>query len=133
MRHVTTDGPGSIREFRDLLEYLRDREAGATVLSSNRFCELLGIDPEMLVELARSFEAHGRTSGSASEQCFIRAALRVLSAASNVGGNLERAICWFHNESLAPFGHKTAERLIADGRVEDVIGYVMSLDAGVAG
>lgn len=133
MRRVTTDGSGSIRDFGDLLEYMRDREAGATVLSSNRFCELLGIDPEMLVELAKSLEAHGRASGSASEQCFIRAALRVLSAASDVGGNLERAISWFHNESLAPFGHKTAERVVAEGRVEDVIGYVMSLDAGVAG
>lgn len=133
MRHVTTDGSGSIRDFSDLLEYLRDREAGATVLSSKRFCELLGIDPEVLVELARSFEVLGRTSGSASEQCFIRAALRVLSAASDVSGDVERAISWFRNESLAPFGHKTAERVVAEGRVEDVIGYVMSLDAGVAG
>lgn len=130
MRRLTTDGPGSIRDFDDLLDFLRDHEAGTTVLSSARFCEILGIDPD---SLSRLVEVHGRTSRSASEQCFIRAATRVLRAASDVSGDLERAISWFRNESLAPFGHKTAERLVAEGRVEDVIEYVISLDAGVAG
>lgn len=108
--------------------------AGATVLSSKRFCEVVGIDPDVLTELAG---VHGKTSDAASAflsaQCFIRSALRVLRAPSDLSGDLDRAISWFRNESLTSFSHKTAERLVADGRVEDVIQYVLSLDAGVVG
>jgi hypothetical protein len=35
--------------------------------------------------------------------------------------------------SLPPFGYKTAEQLVTDGRTEDVLRYVSSLEAGVAG
>lgn len=124
----------SVRDFGDILDYLRDREAGPTALSSIRFCELMGIEAERLAELAT---VHGSATGIASAsdraQCFIRASLRVLHAASDVNGDLGRTILWFHNEQLAPFCHQTAEHLVAEGRVEDVIRYVMSLEAGVAG
>lgn len=66
-------------------------------------------------------------------QCFIRATLRALHADSDMNGDIERTVVWFRNEPLVPFGHETAERLVAKGRVDDVIRYVMSLDAGVAG
>lgn len=134
MRDVESAGPVSFHNFTDLLEFLRDSDAGATVLSSKRFCEVVGIDPDVLTGLA---EVHGKTSDATSAfvsvQCFIRSALRVLRAASDLSGDLERAISWFRNESLTSFSHKTAERLVADGRVEDVIRYVVSLDAGVVG
>jgi hypothetical protein len=123
-----------VRNFGDLLDYLREREAGPTALSSIRFCELLGIAAERLAEFAM---VHGNATGiaSASEgaQCFMRASLRVLHAASDVNADLGRTILWFRNEPLAPFGHQTAEHLVAEGRAEDVIRYVMSLEAGVAG
>jgi hypothetical protein len=40
---------------------------------------------------------------------------------------------WYRNEPLPVFGYKTAEQLVSDGRAEDVIRYVVSLEAGAAG
>jgi len=124
----------SIRDFEDLLDYLRDREAGSAVLSSTRFCEILGIDTELLADLAKvPGSAAGPVSAWEGAQCFIRGTLRVLHAASDLNGDIERTVFWFRNEPLVPFGQETAERLVAKGRVDDVIRYVMSLDAGVVG
>ncbi|WP_019916258.1 hypothetical protein [Methyloversatilis discipulorum] len=123
-----------VRDFVDLLDHLRDKEAGPTVLSTIRFCELLGIDAERLAELAAVYgNATGMVSASEGAQCLIRASLRVLQAASDLNGDLGRTILWFRNEPLAPFGHQTAEHLVAEGRVEDVIRYLMALEGGVAG
>lgn len=134
MNQMANHAYASIRDFGDLLDYLRDREAGPTVLSSTRFCEILGIDTELLAELASvPGSAAGPVSAWEGVQCFIRATLRVLHAASDLNGDIERTVVWFRNEPLVPFGHETAERLVAKGRVDDVIRYVTSLDAGVAG
>jgi len=40
---------------------------------------------------------------------------------------------WYRNEPLPVFGYKTAEQLVSDGRADDVIRYVVSLEAGAAG
>ena len=44
-----------------------------------------------------------------------------------------RAIFWYRNVPLPPFGYKTAEQLVSEGRTEDVLRYVESLEAGAAG
>lgn len=42
-------------------------------------------------------------------------------------------IFWYRNEPLQAFAYKTAEQLVSEGRADDLIGYVMSLEAGAAG
>lgn len=91
MNQMANHAYASIRDFGDLLDYQRDREAGPTVLSSTRFCEILGIDTDLLAELARvPGSAAGPVSAWEGVQCFIRATLRVLHADSDMNGDMNR-------------------------------------------
>ena len=60
-------------------------------------------------------------------------ALRVIRAATDLSGDVDQAIFWYRNEPLQPFAYKTAEQLVSDGRSDDLIRYLMSLEAGAAG
>ena len=66
-------------------------------------------------------------------QRFLREAIRVIRAATDISGDVSRATFWYRNEPLAAFGYQTAETLVSEGRTEDVLRYVMSLEAGAAG
>jgi hypothetical protein len=68
-----------------------------------------------------------------SVQKFLREALRVMRAAHDLSGDVFRSIFCYRNEPLPPFGYKTAEQLVVEGRTEDVLRYVRSLEAGAAG
>jgi hypothetical protein len=46
---------------------------------------------------------------------------------------VNRALFWYRNEPLQSFGYKTAEQLVSDGRTEDLLRYIESLEAGAAG
>jgi hypothetical protein len=70
---------------------------------------------------------------SGGVQRFLREAVRVLRAATDVSGDVGRAMFWYRNEPLPIFGYKTAEQLVPDGRAEDVIRYVVSLEAAAVG
>lgn len=120
--------------FDALLEFLREPELGPTLLSPNRFTKAFGMD---LKTLARQARVHRNTvsqsPGSESVQQFIRNVLRVLRAAIDVSGDVGRATFWYRNEPLPPFDYKTAEALVSEGRTEEVLRYVVSLNAGAAG
>ncbi|MDN3517271.1 DUF2384 domain-containing protein [Aquisalimonas lutea] len=66
-------------------------------------------------------------------QGFMREALRVLSNAAQIHDDFREVAFWFRNEPLSAFGHKTPAELVSEGRTDDVIAYVQSLDAGVSG
>lgn len=55
------------------------------------------------------------------------------AARALVGGDVNAAQHWLTHEALAPFGGKTAETLIAEGRAEDVIKLIESFQTGPAG
>jgi hypothetical protein len=120
--------------FDAFLNSLRDQEVGAAVLSPKRFSDALSID---LQTLATQAHVHrntlSRAPSSASVQLFLREAVRVIRAASDLSGDVGQAIFWYRNEPLQPFGYKTAEQLVSDGRSDDLIRYLMSLEAGAAG
>lgn len=56
-----------------------------------------------------------------------------MRAAYDLSGDVGRAMFWYRNEPLPQFGDKTAEQLVSEGRTEDVLRYVGSLEAGAAG
>ena len=60
-------------------------------------------------------------------------ARRVLLAATNLSGEANTASSWFRNEPLTAFRSKTAEQLVREGRTEDVLAYLQSLQAGSLG
>ncbi len=126
--------PTFSKNFEGFLDFLREEGAGASTLSPNRFSEVLSID---LQTLAAQAHVHrntlSRAPASESVQRFLREALRVLRAATDLSGDVDRAIFWYRNEPLPTFGYKTAEHLVTDGRTEDLLRYIESLEAGAAG
>ncbi len=120
--------------FMSLMDYLRDDLSVSPTLSPKRFSQALHID---LQTLAGQAHVHRNTINRAPEsesvQRFLREALRVLRAATDVNKNVATAIFWYRNEPLPAFAYKTAEQLVVDGRTEDVLRYVASLEAGAAG
>jgi hypothetical protein len=122
------------RGFDMLMESLRDPSIGPTALSPIRFIAWLGID---LQTLARQANVHRNTLGSSpsSEKVlqFLREALRVIRAATDISGDVDYAIFWYRNEPLQPFDYQTAETLVSQHRTEDLLSYIMTLRAGAAG
>jgi len=120
--------------FDGFLDFLRDQDAGASTLSPKRFGDAMSIDIQTLASQAHVHRnTIARAPSSESVQKFLREALRVMRAAHDLSGDLGRAIFWYRNEPLPPFGYKTAELLVSEGRTEDVLRYVDSLQAGAAG
>lgn len=71
-------------------------------------------------------------AGSDSVQKLLRDALRIIRAATDISGNVQRALFWYRNEPLPTFDYKTAEQLVSEGRTEDLLRYVTSLESGAA-
>ncbi len=120
--------------FDDFLKFLHEDGAGASTLSPNRFSEILSIDMQTLARQARVHRnTLSRTPGSESVQRFLREVLRVLRAATDLSGNVDRAISWYRNAPLSTFDYTTAEHLVASGRTDDLLRYIQSLEAGAVG
>ena len=59
--------------------------------------------------------------------------MRVLLPASDLSGEANTASSWFRNQPLSAFRSKTAEQLVHEGRTEDALTYLHSLQAGAVG
>jgi hypothetical protein len=57
----------------------------------------------------------------------------VVLAATDLSRQANAASSWFRREPLSAFNGKTAEQLVRDGRTDDVLAYLQSLEAGAAG
>lgn len=126
--------PALSHGFDGFVDFLRDQEIGASTLSPKRFGDVLSIDVQTLATQAHVHRnTINRAPASESVQKFLREALRVIRAAHDLSGDVTRAIFWYRNEPLPPFGYKTAEQLVSEGRTEDVLRYVASLETGAAG
>jgi hypothetical protein len=49
------------------------------------------------------------------------------------GQDRDRSIFWFRNMPIPEFGHRTAETLVAEGKIEEVIAHLESIAAGSSG
>jgi hypothetical protein len=126
--------PEAQASYQQFVEFLREPELGGPLLSPKRFGEALHIDTQTLAEQAHVHRnTITRAPGSSSVQGFLREALRVIKAASDLSGDVNKALFWYRNEPLSAFGYRTAERLVSEGRADDVLRYVASLHAGAAG
>ena len=120
--------------YQHLVEFLRDPDEPAPVLSPKRFSQAMHIDLQTLAEQAHVHRnTISRAPGSRGVQDFLREALRVIKAATDLNGDLNKALFWYRNEPLSVFGYKTAERLVSEGRTDDLLPYMASLEAGAAG
>jgi hypothetical protein len=120
--------------FEAFLSSLREPDTAAPVLSARRYVAALNIDLQTLADQAHVHRnTVARAPESASVQHFLREAIRVIRAATDLSGDVHRALFWYRNEPLAVFDYQTAETLVSAGRAEDVLRYVISLEAGAAG
>ncbi len=134
MTTTTVSVPAFNKNFDGFLEFLRDQEIGAAALSPRRFSEVFSMDIQTLATQAHvNRNTISRAPASEGVQRFLREALRVIRAAADLSGDVNRALFWYRNEPLQSFGYKTAEQLVSDGRTEDLLRYIESLEAGAAG
>ncbi|WP_116138667.1 DUF2384 domain-containing protein [Trinickia diaoshuihuensis] len=113
--------------FEQFMSSLRDPAFAAPIVSARRFSEALHIDMQTL---ARQAGVHrntlSRTPSSESVQRFLREALRVIRAATDIHGCVKQALFWYRNEPLSEFEYKTAEQLVASGRTEDLLKHIVA-------
>jgi hypothetical protein len=133
-RQTSSDATPFSSGYVGFVAYLHDAEIGPTALSPKLFSDTLSLDLQSLADQAhvhRSTLLHA--PGSVTVQRFLREVLRVLRAAFDLSGDIQRAAFWYRNEPLPTFGYETAERLVSEGRTDDVLCFVESLEAGAAG
>ena len=120
--------------YHEFVDYLKDPDSPAPLLSPRRFCQALQINLQTLAELARVHRnTITRAPGSRGVQNYIREALRVIKAATDLSGDVTTALFWYRNEPLSAFKYRTAEELVSKGRTEDLLQFVSSLEAGPVG
>ncbi|MDO8729469.1 MAG: DUF2384 domain-containing protein [bacterium] len=66
-------------------------------------------------------------------QSHLRESVRVIRAAADISGSIEKAIYWFKNHPLPTFDYKMPQDLVAEKRTEALIKYIQSLQAGYTG
>ncbi|VWC77138.1 hypothetical protein BLA50215_00966 [Burkholderia lata] len=131
---MESDITASSSEFAQFMASLREPTSIGPIISARRFAAALHIDMQTLARLAHVHRnTVSRLAGSESVQKYLREALRVIRAATDISGDLHSALFWYRNEPLRIFDYKTAEQLVSDGRVDDLLRYIVSLEAGVAG
>lgn len=122
------------RDYESFFQYLRDPTTSDLIILPKRFSRAADIG---LDELARMAHVHLKTltyaPDSKSVQGYLREALRVIKAGTDISGDVGRALFWFRHDPLSVFGYKTPEQVVSEGRTEDLLRYVASLEAGVAG
>ncbi|MBB3192571.1 DUF2384 domain-containing protein [Halomonas cerina] len=108
--------------------------AGKPIIDPRLFARALGMD---LQALAADAHVHrvtvSRAQGSEKLQGFLREALQVLSAAAVINGDFRHALFWFRNEPISAFDYQTPERLVSEGRTQDLMRYIQALRAGAVG
>ncbi|TXG86938.1 MAG: DUF2384 domain-containing protein [Thermomicrobiales bacterium] len=121
-------------DFDQFINYLGDPAHQGPIISPSRFCRALEFDQLMLAGLARVHRnTVGRAPESAGIQRFLRDSVRIIRAATDVSGDVGRALFWYRNEPLSAFGYQTADQLVSQGRTDDLLRYVASIEAGAAG
>ena len=131
---LRTDDLQSDLSFETFLASLQDPDRPGPTVSPKRFGQALRIDLQTLAEQAGVHRnTLSRAPDSPSVQRYLREAVRVIRAATDLGGDVNKALFWYRNEPLQPFGYKTPECLVAEGRSEDLLRYVTSLEAGPTG
>jgi DNA-binding phage protein len=113
--------------FEQFMYSLRDPAFAAPIVSARRFSEALHIDMQTLAKQAGVHRnTLSRTPASESVQRFLREALRVIRAATDIHGCVKQALFWYRNEPLSEFAYKTAEQLVSGGRAEEVLRYIVA-------
>lgn len=104
------------------------------LIAPDRFADALHLRQQDLADLAGVHRTTvAAAPANAKLQQFMRDTLRVLSAAAQVNPDSNRAIYWYRNAPIPEFEHRTAEQLVAAGKSEAVVSYLISIQSGSTG
>jgi len=118
--------------FSDVLE--SSRETGKSHFSATNVADALGLQYQELATLAGVHRNTLRTHPESPRlQAALRDLMRVLSAATAIQPDPQRAVFLIKNEPIPAFHHKTLLQLIQAGRTEDAIDYLESISTGFVG
>lgn len=110
------------------------QEPGTPLISPERFADKLDLEQQALARLAgvhrNTIRRHSR---SPQLQKFLIDAVRVIKAATDVSGDANKALFWYRTHPISEFGYKTPETVVSEGRVEDVLKYIDTIQGGAAG
>ncbi|MCY1406546.1 hypothetical protein D3C76_680700 [compost metagenome] len=121
----------------ELNDYLRT--ANGATYSAERYTRVFGVSPAIWAAQVDAYRRSQSNVAAASEaeaeavQHFIADALRVVLVVAESGVAIERSIAWFRHEPLPTFERRTAEQLVSQGQVEQVLQFLASWQAGSQG
>ncbi|GEM_PF-2409900 len=100
--------------------------AGSAASNDPRgFARSLGINLRHLAEFANvAPETPVLRPMDARLQCYMRDARTVLDRATRLGGGSAAARDWFRHMPLATFAYRTAEEMVSEGRVGELLHYL---------
>ena len=109
------------------------QEPRTPYISPARFSEVLGVKVMALAELTGVHRNTLRNPSSERLQLKMREMIKVISAAAELTGDIQKAIYWYRNEPIADYDHRTAAELVADGHADAVLAYIRDLENGARG
>lgn len=102
------------------------------IISPQRLSSALHIS---LVRLSQLTQLHRNTLTRHPESPDVQKRLgnlaRIISQATELVGDQQRAIIWFRHQPLSGFDYKTAEELVASGYADAVLEHLAMLSDGV--
>lgn len=123
--------PNATIQLPDITQF---QDGDKPILSPTRVGEEFLMGVQELADLSRvhrnSVRAHPENK---QLQATLVNLLRVRSAAMAVSREPQKATFFVRNQPIPSFGHKTALQLVGEGRTEDVIEYLASIEAGFVG
>lgn len=110
------------------------QEPRTPYISPRRFAGRTGFRMETLARLAGVHRNTVRQNpGSEALQRTLRGMVKAITAATDLTGDVDKAIYWLINEPIADYQHRTAAELIADGQLTAVLAYLEDLANGATG
>lgn len=123
--------PNATIQLPDITQF---QDGDKPILSPTRVGEEFLMGVQELADLSRVHRNSVRTHPENKQlQATLVNLLRVRSAAMAVSREPQKATFFVRNQPIPSFGHKTALQLVGEGRTEDVIEYLASIEAGFVG
>ncbi|WP_027062329.1 hypothetical protein [Mesorhizobium loti] len=104
------------------------QEPRTPYISPKRLSQALGVKVANLAKLSGVHRNTLRNPSSERLQGRMREMVKVISAVTELAGDVDKAIYWYRNEPIADHGHRTAAELVADGQVEAVLAFIRGLE-----
>ncbi len=109
------------------------QEPRTPYISPQRLSKALGVKVASLAEFTGVHRNTLRNPSSERLQGRMREMVKVIAAATELTGDIDKAIYWYRNEPIAGYSHRTAAELVSEGHAEAVLAFLRDLENGARG